>query len=258
MKTFFKLTAVFTIVLVVCAVSARFGSAQSPSSPQSREVSRMSDIEVKFGMGNEFEMFLKNTLIPALKKGGVTDFSVWKMATFGKAGNYLFTSTVPSMSEFDNPSPVLKAVGQDGLTAIAAKMQELVASSRTFSYSSQQDLAIPPPAGFVPKLVFEVKASIAPGRDADYVRSAKPAMDVVKKTNVKGAYAIRVGLGGNPNEFRVAVLIDSFADLERFGSAFEKAAIEAKLPPMNPDIVKSVEYSVYRYMPELSIQAPAQ
>jgi len=258
MKTLFGFTIVFTIILIVCAVFTSPGLAQNQPSPQSRQVSRMSDIEVKSGMGNEFEAFLKNSLVPALKKGGVTDFGVWKTASFGKAGNYLITTTIPSLTELDNPSPLIKAVGQDGAIAISTRMQELVASARFFSYASQPDLAIPPPAGFVPKLVFEVKASIAPGRDADYIKSAKPAIDVVKKTNVKGAYAIRVGLGGNPNEFREAILIDSFADMERFGQAFAKAAIEAKLPPMNPDIVKSIEYSMFRYMPELSIQAPTQ
>ena len=93
--------------------------------------------------------------------------------------------------------------------------------------------------------------SIAPGHDADYMKNAKAAMDVAKKTNAKGAYAIRIGLGGNPNECRILMLLDSFADMQQFGQTFAKAAAEAKLAPMT-DIVTTIEYLMYSYIPELS------
>lgn len=217
----------------------------------------MTEIEVNPGMGPEFEKFLKNDLIPVLKKAGIKELGVWETAVFGKGGKYIVTEPIASMSQFDNPNPLVKSIGQDGLAAMMAKVQPLVASRRLFTFISQPDLGISPPAGYVPKLGFEVKMSIMPGRDADYLKNAKAGMDVVRKTNAKGAYAIRLGLGANPNEFRIAVLLDSFADMEKFGQAFMKAAAEAKLEPMS-SVVTNVEYTMYKYMPELSIQAPAQ
>ena len=53
------------------------------------------------------------------------------------------------------------------------------------------------------------------------------------------------------------VLLDCFADIEKFFASFGKAAAEVKLAPQSVGVVKHSEWTVYRYVPELSIQPPA-
>ncbi len=68
----------------------------------------------------------------------------------------------------------------------------------------------------------------------------------------------KVGLGGNPDQYIMTALFDNFADLEKFPQAFSKAAADAKLGPQPSGIVMHVEYSVMRYMPDVSIAPPDQ
>jgi hypothetical protein len=79
---------------------------------------------------------------------------------------------------------------------------------------------------------------------------------LVKKTNAKGMYINRVGLGGNPNEYLVFVPFDSFEELGKFAAARNKAAAELKTPPPVAGLVLDEQWAVYRYVSELSI-APA-
>ena len=68
----------------------------------------------------------------------------------------------------------------------------------------------------------------------------------------------RVILGGDPNQYNVFVLFDSFDDLDKFIAAFRRAAAEAKLAPAPAGVVAHTEWAVYRYRPELSIQIATQ
>ncbi len=244
----------FWLLLLITAWVS-FGMAQTAA--QTPQASRMTELDIRSGMGPEFEKFLKTDFVPALKKAGVKDLSVFKTAVFGPANRYILTSPITGLSELDNPNPLVKAIGQDGVSNLMVKMQQFAESARNATFVSVPNLAIDPPAGYAGTIGFEVKMAIAPGHDVDYFKNAKAAMDVVRKTNAKGAYAIRMGLGGNPNEFRILVLLDSFADMEKFGQSFGKLATEAKLAPMT-DVVTHVEYAIFRYLPELSIAAPAQ
>ena len=227
------------------------GLAQESMSTQ------MTAIQVHPGMEIEFENFMKAEVIPALRKGGVKEMSGWKTAVFGEAGRYIFTSPIGSLAEFDNPNPLIKAVGQEGMPAIMAKTQKPVSGMRTFTMMDRPDLGITPPDRYVAKLGFQVRATIAPGREVDYENVMKAMMEVLKKTNAKGVLAGKVGLGGNPNEYHSVVLLDSFADMQKFAQAFAKEIAAARLPSV-AGILLNMEYAVYARIPELSIQPPAQ
>jgi hypothetical protein len=88
----------------------------------------------------------------------------------------------------------------------------------------------------------------------EYEKYFKEMLPVIGKTNVKGLLVGKVGLGGNPNQYIMFALFDSFTDLAQIGPAFTKGSAEMKIAPMPPGIATHMEYRVLRYAPDLSIQ----
>ena len=220
-------------------------------------MSIFTEIQLKPGMDDEFEKYLKEEVIPAMRKGEQQEMSVWKTAVFGDSATYVLSSPVADFSQFDSPHPVVKAVGPYGAQAMWAKMAKFSKSVRSFMMRGLPELEIAPPEKYSQKLGFQVKVTIAPGQNEKYEKDSKIVKEVLKKTNAKGFYTGRVGLGGNPNQYYFLVLLDSFADMQSWGMAWEKAASETKMPEMT-GIIYHMEYSMYAYDPELSIQPLAQ
>ena len=73
--------------LMLAIFTTKLGFAQGEPSPQEQQLTRMTTVQVKPGMGAEFENFMKTEVIPALRKGGVTESGAWKTAIFGEADN---------------------------------------------------------------------------------------------------------------------------------------------------------------------------
>ncbi len=231
-----------------------FAYAQNPPARQSYQVTT---IQVKPGMGGEYQDYLKNDANPALQKGGVKQRAVWTTATFGEGGEYVILTPIESLAQFDNPSPVVKALGQEGAAALLAKRARLISSSRDVLITARPDLGVAPKADYAYKLGFGANVNVTPGRTAEYEKYVKDLSATVAKTNAKGVLVGKAGLGGDPNSYRLMVLFDNWADLEKFQAAYAKASAETKLTPAAAGAVAHSEWRVYRYVPELSI-APAQ
>jgi hypothetical protein len=237
-------------ILLLVAVLTNVGFAQE------QQLLRVTVIQVNPGMQFEFEDFLKNELFPAMRKGGATQWGSW-VITFGNMDRYLFTTPLTNLAELDQPNTLLKAVGEEGLRAMMAKMQKYVGSASNSLVLMRPDLGVDVPSSYVPKMGVMVNAAVTPGRQEDYEKITKSIMEIVKKTNAKGAYASRSFMGGNPNEYHTFILFDSFTDMDRFGQAFSKGMDEANIPT-NAGIVTQMEYNIYRYAPELSQSPPAE
>lgn len=223
--------------------------AQSPAATQSQ----IAVVQVKPDMSREWRAYLTNDANPAVKKAGVTQRQVWTTATFGEATEYVIVTPVQSLTEFDDPTPLVKALGPDGWTALMAKRQRLINGSHSFLVTARPELGWLAAAGYQAKLGVSSRNIVAPGHVADFMKFARDQVAVMRNTNAKGLYVSQIGLGGNPNEFISLVLFDSFADITKFPEAYAKAAAEAKLQPMVNGTVMNNEWRVYRYVPELSI-----
>ena len=246
----FILSTVFCIVFFTAIFTG-------PVFSQEPQISVFTEIKIKPGMNIEFEKFLKEEVIPAMKKGGQQELSVWKTAIFGDGVIYSLSSSITDFSQFDSPHPVLKALGPYGAQAMLAKMETYAKSMRTFMMRSLPDLQINAPEEYSEKLGLQVKATITPGQGEKYEKDTRVIKEIMKKIGAKSFLTGRVGVGGNPNQYYFFVLLDSFADLQSFGMAFEKAVSETKMPDMT-GIVQQMEYTMYSYAPELSIQPAAQ
>jgi len=249
MKRLLFFIGLFTLLLATVFINPGF--SQEP------QMSVFTEIQLKPGMGFEFEKFLKTEVIPALIKGGTREMGVWKVAALGNIGTYVLTAPVKKFAEFDAPGPVVKGIGPGGAQAMWAKLNQFTTDARRFTVTSLPDLEIAAPEGYVPKMGLQIKAIITPGRNEEYEKNIKDVQGILKKTNAKGFYADRVGVGGNPNQYYFLVLFDSFSDMDAFGVAFQKATSDTKMPSMT-GIVAHTEMAMYSNDPELSIQPVAQ
>jgi len=237
-------------------IFAQNQSAPTASADEARKIFIVTLVRVQSGMGREWQDLIKNEYMPALKKSGVGEFIVLRRATFGGAGEFMLFRPIQNFAELDGPGPTVKALGQAGEATMSAKLNRVTANLRTVRIVTRPDLSIVP-SGYEAKLVAMTRTSVTPGRVADFEKAAKEQM-AIGKANAKGVLVARVQDGGDPNEYWQSLLIDSFADLDRLGAAYGKAAREAKLAPMPSGIVTHVERSTWRFVPELSIQPPAQ
>jgi hypothetical protein len=127
-------------------------SKQAQTAAPQRSVMSLIGIETKAAMGLEFENLLKTDIIPAMKKAGATQLSVWKTERFGNPNKYLLISPLQGMAEFDQPSPLMKVLGQEGVAALMAKMQKIVQSTRRCSMEAQPALSFAPKQGYALKM----------------------------------------------------------------------------------------------------------
>ncbi len=224
-----------------------FAQAAAPAQSQ------VNIVQVKPEMTRSFREYLLNDANPALKKSGVTERQVWTTATFGQASEYIFVTPVQKLTDFDEPTPLQKALGPDGMAALTTKRQRHINSATTFLITARPELGAPAAPGYQAKLGVSARAIVTPGHVADFMKFAREQTAVLMKTTAKGVYVAQIGLGGNPNEFITLVLFDSFADIANFTAAYNKAAADAKLQPMANGTVVNNEWRVYRYAADLSI-----
>lgn len=238
--------------LLLAATFTTFAFAQNQPAPPPQSYS-VTVIRVKPEMGREWQEYLKNDANPALVKSGVKQRGVWTTATFGEGGEYVLVTPIENLAQFDGPSPLVKAIGQEAATALGAKRNRLINGSHSFGLTARPDLGIAPKPDYQFKLAISARNSVVPGHGADFVKSSKDISAVIAKTSAKGVLVSQVGLGGDPNEYITLVLFDSFADIDKFWPMFNKAAAEAKLAPAPAGTVAHTEWIVYRFVPELSI-----
>lgn len=249
-----QLLLVLSTVLCIVFFAATF---TTPAFAQEPQITAVAEIQLKSGVEAEFNRFMKAEFIPTLKKGGQQQMTAWKTAVFGTSGSVVFSWPLKNFAEVDTQHPIVKALGPYGAQAMFTKLDSFAKSIQVFAMGGLPDLEIASPEGYVAKLGLQIKATIHPGRNEEYLKNVKIARDIVKKTNAKGFYAGKVGIGGNVNQYWFLVLFDTFADMDAFGVAFTKAASEAKMPSM-AGIVDRMEMSMYSRDADLSIVPAAQ
>jgi hypothetical protein len=249
---------VLILALLMAITFADFGCTQAKQTQSAAasqaQMYRVTTVQVKSGMGLEWEAFLKDEVVPMMKKRGVSEFQTWTTA-FGNAGEYDLLTPLKSLAELDSSGPLASA-GQEERAAMMAKLQRLTDSAQLALIQSQNDLTIPAKSDYVPKIGTLVTNTVAIDRDEDFIKSSKTVMAAVQKTNAKGFLTSRLAAGGDLSKFYTLTLFDSFADLEKFTPGYIKALSEAKLAPQTGIVIQR-DLKIVRYIPELSIRPVA-
>jgi len=240
---------IIAAALLMAMVFANSGFAQAQQAQI--QMYQVTTIKAKSGMAWDFAAFMKNEVVPLMKKNGLNEMQTWTTA-FGDPDEFDILMPLKSMAELDGPG-MFASVGQYEREALVAKLQRMVASTQFSIIQSKPDLTIAMKPGYVRKIATLMTNTVAIDRDEDFIKSSKNVMAAVRKTNAKAFLTSALSAGGNLSEYYTLCLFDSFADLDKFGEAYMKALTEAKLAPQS-GIVTKRELKIMRYAPELSIE----
>lgn len=259
-----KLQATLGALLIAASLAPFcFAQSQSQSGTQASGMSNlylMRVTRIKPEMAQEYNSFMQNETIPAYQKSGVKLRNTLATAVFGEALENISIEPVASLKQFDEQNALRKALGEEGYRTWTAKWLRLIAGSHAYIVQLRPDLSVNMPKPDAPpaKFAMGVRITVAPGRQADYESYVKTdLLPILQKAYPRGVLTSRVLLGGNGNEYRVLILADSFADLER-GLTAAVAEGFMKIQPKTAGIILHTENRVLRYVPELSIRPEAQ
>ena len=239
-------------ILLLATVCANVGVAQNEEGTQ--QLYKFSYIQVKPGMALQFEEFIKS-MLPTLQRLGAGGMDIWKTSNFGEMDKYLVVTPLPDAADMDrglsdNPTNV-----PIGLVFVMETINRMVSGRHDFMIIPQPDFNIPPAEGYELKLGVNFTIGVAPGREKDFEKGLKEVLALAGKTNIKGVYVNKVGLGGNLDEYIVSVFHDSFVDMAKNNAAMEKELAAAGLTPQT-GIVHYRHNEVLVKIPQLTIPAP--
>lgn len=256
--------AIATLLSASCAsttsTQASSENKATPAADQSaapRQRYRVAETQVKPGLGPAYQEFIKKETLPALQKAGVKTVGYYTSAGLGGAGWFVSIRPVESLAEFDEPNPIVKALGEAGAKAWETKRTQMIAGGRAYIMEARPELSIEMKPNEVAKLVFVTRSSVAPGRATDFENWIKnDTLPIIKKTNPKGYFVSKVGLGGDNNEYHTVIFADTFADYEKWGAELRKEGYNNVAPKL-AGVVLHRESAAYRFLPELSLPQPA-
>jgi hypothetical protein len=241
------------------AVSAQTPAQKSaetkPEGAATPQLLAVNVVHVKPDMALEWEEFQKKETIPTLQKAGIRQRDAWR-TVFGENYEVAFVTPMANLAVRDAPNPMVKALGEEGARAYAAKNRRFIASSRSFVIRTRPDLSYAT-SSEPPRLAVLSSLSIAPGRITDYENHVKTdVLPIQKKAQSLGYLVSQTIFGGDGNEFVTLTLVNSFADLDKGPAAVRVLGAEgaAKLSAKASGIVTRSERIVIRYDPELSFK----
>lgn len=216
----------------------------------------VTETHVKPEMMTPFREFYLNETLPAAQKGGIKQQSVWITAAFGEAFEYVTIRPIEGLQQFDEASPMLKALGEEGVRQWAAKRATMIVRSRSYIMQARPEISLAPDQAYIPKLAFVTRASIAPGRSLEHENYIKTdVLPILKKANPKGQLVNKVAQGGDTELYITATLLDSFADYDKWAAALQKEGY-GNVVAKRAGIMSHRESAVYRFVPELSLPQP--
>ena len=238
-------------------LTALAGFAQDAPKPQ---LSRVSVTQVKPEMWEKFQEFYKNETLPALKKAGVKQSTVWRSSNaIGNSYEFRVIQPIENLAEFDQENLLTKALGAEGRKAYDAKRRAMITGHHAYIVQSLPELGIQPNGTMTLRVRREV--SVASGRRADYESYQKDLLPFLKKAGLKGRVVSRLRLGGDLNAYLVTDSYDSFAEYEKVADTLSKDEGYRQLTASfgTKGVIMHTEISVYSTLPELSIvPAPAK
>lgn len=242
-------TRALTLTLGLLSLYAPVAVAQTPPVTWRVTVTR-----IKPEMRNEWLDLQKNEVVPALKKGGVANRTVFASTAFGDTYEYTIVQPMGKFAEFDSPSSAAKVLGPEAFNRLAEKLRRCVDSSQSFMATRVDELSNLIPGAKPPAVVTYLRVRVAPGKMQE-VRNLFKAevLPIFKKQNV-GLTVTQRGIGADSNDLSFSSAYAKFADLDSGGPLRVElgAEGEAKLRAKFASLVTTMENIVRTRVADLS------
>jgi hypothetical protein len=232
-------------------------AAASATTPAAPVFFRLTIVEVRPDMLQEYIALQKSETIPALQKAGLTRRDAWRTGVFGSTFTIAYTAPIASFASLDEPNPVLKAMGEEAYRAYLAKMAKLITSQRVYALRDRPELGLKTEGSPMAKLAVLASVEVAPGRGTEWETILKnewtPAL---KKAGVANYGVSQVVFGGSAGQYYTFTPIENFAQLDKghpITKSIGEAGMNKILAKMAPSS-RSVERWIIRYDEELSFR----
>ena len=231
--------------------------AQAPKAPAAQPEWLMVTItQLHPGAGPEYVALQTAEVMPAQKKGGVPARHVWSTGVAGTLGEFVIVTPVKSFASFDEPSPMVKALGEEGSAALNAKTSKLAQSTRRLLARTRPDLSDQPkPTDPPAALALVTIVDVMPGRRAEFEAFVKkdvlPAMQQAKARNYN---VLEIVYGDSINTYVTTIGYDNYDAMGK-GHPFQVALGDdgaRKLEAKVAGIISRVERFMSRYRADLS------
>ncbi len=195
-------------IVVLATTLSTYCLAQTPTSG----FARVTVTHVKPDMVNEWLDLQKNEVVPALKKAGVTTRTVLSAGLFGTAGEYVQIQPFQKYAEFDNPSPLVKALDAPGANRLTEKLRKCTLNQNSYEQTRLEEISnVLTPAA---EVVVSVRYRIAPGKMNDFIALVKSdVLPVYKKAKVT-LIVSRRGPGANTNDVTMSTGYQKYAQMD--------------------------------------------
>jgi hypothetical protein len=199
--------AIAALLLTAAAASSL---AQAPTTPLLVTVTL-----VKPEMLDQWLALQKNEVVPALKKAGVTEHTVYQ-TLLGDAPEFVSVRPLGGFAEFDGPDLLERGLGAEDAAELRAKLRQCIQSMHRHIENRRDDFYIDP--GAAPAL-FASRYRTAPGRGQDYMNFIRtemfPVMQKAKEAGTFSGLSITVsGHGGESGLITLNMHYPEFAPLD--------------------------------------------
>jgi hypothetical protein len=243
--------------LVVALVAVLSLSAQAPKSPAETSQTYLATfVTLNQGAVTDYENYLKNDYIPAQKQGGLQARMTYSNGVFGEGPMFATFTPVSSLAQFDQPSPVRKALGDAGAEQLTQKGAKMIASRRTVLIRTRPDLSLATePKGEPTPLSLITELQVAPGRRLDFEGLIKKEIvPVMQQAKVKAYNVLEIVYGDEVGGYITVVPYESYDAIGK-GHPLQTVLGEEGMKRVEAKfagIVTRMQRHVARYRPELS------
>jgi len=187
---------------------------------------------------------------------------------YGEQNTVIFSSSRETFGDVEKSSAVLmgalgKAYGEAGALALFQQFDNTLESSRSEIRQRRWDLSYNPPADLAAyaqviaktRWLRTVIVRVRPGHEAEFEAELKEINAAAQKSNMAGMrWVSQVVAGGSPYTYHISRLMTSLDELDHAPSMRSMLGDEGleKFQKANAEAVASVEYILYRIVPELS------
>lgn len=259
-------------ILAVCATvwataanvggAGQGGTGQPGAQPAPQRIS-ITTTQIKPDMLVTWQDIIRNETIPALKKAGVPWRWVWANTPVGGPGfTYVTVTPVTNYAQFDQPSPLEKVLGADGLARYNAKIRPAIVSTHTEIHTMVQQASIQSFSGKPPALATVQTIQVLPGRGQEWAAiTASDVLPALKKAGVTDYWVSTTTFGGPQQRRTIVTAIANFAQLDAgplLNRALGAEAAQKINEKRNALTTGPSEITVMRFVPDLSFGAPSR
>jgi hypothetical protein len=231
--------------------------AAAATTPAAPIFTRLTIIEIRPDMLQDFVALQKSETIPALQKAGLPFRHAWRTGNFGSTFTVAFIAPIKSFAAMDEPNPLLKAMGEEAYRQYLAKASKLITSQRVYALRERPDLGFKTEGSPMPKLGVLAAVEVVPGRAPEWETILKnewaPAL---KKAGVANYGVSQVVFGGSAGQYYTFTPLENYAQLDKghpIQQSIGEAGINKMMAKMGPS-TRSVERFIIRYDEELSFK----